>query len=104
MEEVLKELLLGLRELNQKLSEVDEDLTSTQKELGDFEGEYSKEVKTLQESIAYLNVQIDKTIKEEIAKIPTPKDGKDIDESIVKEYLTNEFNKLAKDRKEIISI
>ena len=99
MEEILKTLLESLRELNQKLSEVDEELQGTQKELNGFESEYAKTTKELRESIEYLNVQIDKTIKEEIAKIPTPKDGKDVDEATVRKYLTAQFDKLTKDRK-----
>ncbi len=99
MEETLKSLLEALREINQKLSEVDEELNGTQSELQGFEGEYAKTIKQLQESVEYLNVQIDSTIKAEIKKLPKAENGKDFDPKQLKSMFNAKFEELTRQRK-----
>ena len=95
MNEVLKELIKGMRELHIRLSEIDDelrlDIKGTKTEISSFQSEYAKEIKTINESIEYLNIQIDKTIKEEIAKIPTPKEIEDL-----KPLIEKRFSEIAK--------
>lgn len=69
---IVTTLAQGLKNQVQKLNDLEITLSSITNELNDFEGEYSKEVKTLNDRIDAINVQIDKTIKQAIKDIEFP--------------------------------
>ena len=100
MDEILATLIEGLALQNQRLTEISEDLTSTQKELGDFEGEYSKEIKVIHDRIDAINVQIYSTIKQEISKIefPKPKEVQQLTINDIKSLIGPEIKKLSEKR------
>ena len=99
--ELFATLIEGLSALNQRLNDLEVDTDGTKKEINDFQSEYAKEVKLLQQQIDEITIQIDRLIKEAIKEIPIPKDGKDgadYDEDVAKALLKAEINKLIKQR------
>lgn len=69
-QEIMRTVVQGLSNQKRTLDDLNIELEAVKKELGDFEGEYSKEVRILNDRIDAINVQIDKTIKEAIAQLP----------------------------------
>lgn len=70
MDEILSTLVEGLVKANERL----DDLTA---EINGFEGEYAKDKELIQNQIDNVYGQIDRLIKEAVAKIPKAKDGAD---------------------------
>ena len=70
MDEILSTLVEGLVKANERL----DDLTA---EINGFEGEYAKDKELIQKQIDSVYSQIDRLIKEALAKMPKPKDGVD---------------------------
>jgi len=99
--EIEPTLIEGLAALNQRLNDLEIEADGTKKEINDFQGEYAKEVKLLQQQIDDITVQIDRLIREAVKDIPIAKDGKDgkdYNEDVAKALLKAEINKLVKQR------
>lgn len=87
MDELISTLLEAIKQLQEKDTLIEEELKG-------FEDEYSKDKKLIDKQLVDLFGQIDRLIKEEVAKIPTPKDGKDFDRDMAVGLIRKEFTKL----------
>jgi len=98
--ELFSTLIQGLSALNQRVNDLEGDNDSIKKEINYFQNEYAKEIKLLHERVDHFNVQIDKTIKDEISKIEIKdgKDGVDFDSKVANGLITAQINKLVKKR------
>lgn len=72
-----------------------------EEELKGFEDQYSKDFKETTKRIDDINVQIDRTIKDAIKAIPTPKDGKDgidaeVDYNSIEDFISKLVSELPK--------
>ncbi|NOQ31811.1 MAG: hypothetical protein GQ570_11875 [Helicobacteraceae bacterium] len=91
-------LIQGLAELNRRVSE--EEATSEEiiLELKAFEEEYSKEIKIINDRLDGSAVLVDRLVRDAIKSLPKPQDPKEIDYSVVRDFLTTEINTLTKSR------
>lgn len=87
-QEIARTLIQGLANQKRTLDDLSIELEAVKKELGDFEGEYSKEVKVINDRIDAINVQIDKTIKEAIAQLPKQITPDEINELISSQLIS----------------
>ncbi|MEA2090953.1 MAG: hypothetical protein U9O83_01145 [Campylobacterota bacterium] len=91
-------LIEGLAQLNKRLTE--EETTSEEiiLELKQFESEYAKEIKIINDRLDSSAILTDRLVKEAISKLPKPKDPQKIDYSVVEKYLDEELKTLTKNR------
>jgi hypothetical protein len=100
-DELLTTAIEAIAKLKTRADEIENNYTLLSNELNGFEDSYAKEYALIRKQIDEIYAQIDRLVNEAVAKIPTPKDGKDgisptIDYEAIKVFISEAVAALPK--------